>query len=198
MTDELGAAQRTSRSAAANSADRQRWGTACVARTVPRIDWNELLGVSCNRLLGGVLLGPVLEAPEIRRNCAPRHCGGDPVLMRRLDDARVVEYPSLHVDEIRMLRGRSEEGRAAIWAEVPSQLSSAFAALREAARPTRRDAEPGALEAHSDIEGATSAPSAIFAVAVVGRSNGAAVFECDAATEAMPSDDARHDSSSPY
>jgi hypothetical protein len=35
-----------------NSADRQRWGTAPAARTITRIDWNELLGVSCNRLLG--------------------------------------------------------------------------------------------------------------------------------------------------
>ena len=36
-----------------NSADRQRWSTAPAARTVPRIDWNERLGVSCNRLLDG-------------------------------------------------------------------------------------------------------------------------------------------------
>jgi hypothetical protein len=50
------AAQRTGGSAAPNSADRQRWGTAPAARTVPRIDWNELLGVSCNRLLGGSYL----------------------------------------------------------------------------------------------------------------------------------------------
>ena len=31
------------------------WGTASAARTVPRIDWTELLGVSCNRLLDGAL-----------------------------------------------------------------------------------------------------------------------------------------------
>jgi len=45
-------------SAAPNSAERQRWGTAPAARTVPRIDWSELLGVSCNRLLDGALEVP--------------------------------------------------------------------------------------------------------------------------------------------
>jgi hypothetical protein len=45
------------RSAAPNSADRQRWGTAPSARTIPRIDWNELPGGSCNFLLGAGLGG---------------------------------------------------------------------------------------------------------------------------------------------
>lgn len=36
-----------------NSADRQRWGTAPAASTVPRIDWTQLLGVGCNRFLDG-------------------------------------------------------------------------------------------------------------------------------------------------
>jgi len=44
----IDAAQRTGGSAAPNSADRQRWGSVPAARTVPRIDWKQLLGVSCN------------------------------------------------------------------------------------------------------------------------------------------------------
>jgi len=56
-----GAAQRTGGSAAPKSADRQRWGTAPAARTVPGIDWNELSGASCNRLLDGVRASPTRE-----------------------------------------------------------------------------------------------------------------------------------------
>lgn len=62
------AAQRTCGSAAPNSADLQRWGTASAARTVPRIDWNELLGVSCNRLLDGGHRG--LGIPSLRDGAA--------------------------------------------------------------------------------------------------------------------------------
>lgn len=46
------AAQRNGGSAAPNRAGRERWGTASAARTVPRIDWTELSGVSCDRWLG--------------------------------------------------------------------------------------------------------------------------------------------------
>jgi hypothetical protein len=40
-------------SAAPNSADRQHPGTPLATRTALRTDRNKLLGVSCNRLLGG-------------------------------------------------------------------------------------------------------------------------------------------------
>lgn len=42
-------------SAAPNSADGQRWGTALAAATLPRIDWVALFGVRSNALLGRAL-----------------------------------------------------------------------------------------------------------------------------------------------
>ena len=62
---DLPAVQWNRGSAAPSSADRQRWGTAPAARTVPRIDWSELLGVSCNRVLDGGPHALAFAAPAL-------------------------------------------------------------------------------------------------------------------------------------
>jgi hypothetical protein len=54
-------AWRTGGSGAPNRADRQHRGTVPAARTVPSIDWNSLLGISCKRWSDGRLAGGVIH-----------------------------------------------------------------------------------------------------------------------------------------
>jgi hypothetical protein len=71
--------------------------------------WLKLAAVSFSGVLGGVLLGAVLKAGKIDRDVMPRYGRGDPVLMRRLHETRVIEDAGLDVNEIWMLRRRGEE-----------------------------------------------------------------------------------------
>ena len=97
-------------SAAPNSADRQRWGTASAARTVPRIDWTELLGVSCNRLLDG---GPDEDhTEEDDRAEQQRAEGGEKVdaRLRGEEDAGHVEKAGQECEQAKRAKEAGEAG----------------------------------------------------------------------------------------
>ncbi len=143
-------------------------------------------------LSGGLLLGPVLEAGKIDRDVTPRHGRGDPVLMRRLHETRVIQDASLHIDDIRMLRCGGEERGAAVRAEVTGELTPAIPRLGEPSRKPVGDPKPRAHEADSDVKRAARAPAAVLAVAEVGRPDFSIVFERDAAADAVARDVARH------
>jgi len=80
--------------------------------------------------------------------------------MRWLNNGRIVESTSLYIDEIRMLRGRSKEWRAAVRAEMTGELLPAFTSLSEPLGCTSDDAELLAEKANTNVEGTARAPAA--------------------------------------
>ncbi len=80
---------------------------------------------------------------------------------------------------VRMCRRGREYWRAAIRAEVTSELTSTIAALREHLRSPGSDPETGRVETHADIERTTGQSPTVFTVAVVRRAHGSVVFVND-------------------
>ena len=126
--------------------------------------------------MGGVLLRTPLEAGDVALDSTPGDSRSDPVLMKGLDDYRVVESASLDVHLVRMPRRRCEDGGAAFWAEMPRQLVATVRTLGERFRIPAGDAEFCETEADTNVERATSASTTVLAVTVACRADRTAVL----------------------
>src|SRR5262245_23903882 len=91
-----------------------------------------------------------------------------------------------------MPRRRREDRRAALRAEVARQLIAAVAALGEALRRSRDDAEARRLAADADVERAARAAPAVLAVTVVRRPDRARVGVLDVAAQTVTAHLFRH------